>query len=49
VFKATSDDLPAMAAANELWSSGVVSGELQVCEGKRLLATPNTVVRSVVE
>jgi hypothetical protein len=33
LFKATSDALPAMAAANELWSSGVVSGELQV--GKR--------------
>lgn len=33
VFKATSDDLPAMAAANELWSSGVVSGELQVWKG----------------
>jgi hypothetical protein len=28
VFKATSDDL------RELGSSGVVSGELQVCEGK---------------
>jgi len=30
LFKATSDALPALAAEGELWSSGVVSGELQV-------------------
>jgi hypothetical protein len=29
LFKASSESLPAMAAEGQLWSSGVVSGDLQ--------------------